>query len=54
MTSPGVTSMIKAGVINKYTQVCKKKERKKKREEKKKAWFCCYFHLRRIFLDNYL
>ena len=26
--SPGITSMIKAGVINKYSQVCKKKEKK--------------------------
>ena len=26
--------MIKAGVINKYSQVCKKKEKKKKKEEK--------------------
>ena len=30
--SPGTTSMIKAGVINKYSQICKKKEKKK--EEK--------------------
>ena len=28
--SPGITSMIKAGVIIKYSQVCKKKEKKKK------------------------
>ena len=40
MTEVRVYSMIKAGVINKYSQVCKKKERKKK-------------HLRRVFL-NYL
>ena len=37
--------MINAGVINKYSQVCKKKERKKK------GRFCCYFHLRRVFLN---
>ena len=43
--------MIKAGVINKYSQVCKKKEKKKKKKKKKQ--FCCYFHLRRVFL-NYL
>ena len=40
--------MIKAGVINKYSQVCKKKERKKK---KKKKRFCFYFHLRRVSLN---
>ena len=28
--SPGITRMIKAGVINKYSQVCKKKEKKTK------------------------
>ena len=27
-------SMIKAGVINKYSQVCKKKEKKKQKERK--------------------
>ena len=43
--------MIKAGVINKYSQVCKKKEKTKKNKKKKR--FCCYFHLRRVFL-NYL
>ena len=32
MTESGVTSMIKAGVINKYSQVCKKKEEKKKKD----------------------
>ena len=37
--------MIKAGVINKYSQVCKKKEKKKKKR------FCCYFHLRRVSLN---
>ena len=35
--------MIKAGVINKYSHVCKKKEKKKKKRQ-----FCCYFHLRRV------
>ena len=39
-------SMIKAGVISKYSQVCKKKEKKKKT-------VLFYFHLRRVFL-NYL
>ena len=34
--SPGITSIIKAGVINKYSQVCKKKERKEKKKKKKK------------------
>ena len=32
--SPGTTSMIKAGVINKYCQVCKKKEKKNKKRKK--------------------
>ena len=31
--SPSITSMIKAVVINKYNQVCKKKERKKKKTD---------------------
>ena len=53
MTGPGTTSMSKAGVINKYSQVCKKKEKKNKKTKKKKKRFCCYFHLRRVFL-NYL
>ena len=39
--------MIKAGVINKYSQVCKKKEKKRKKKKKKRV--CCYFHLRRVY-----
>ena len=31
--------MIKAGVINKYSQECKKKEKKKKKKKKKKNGF---------------
>ena len=31
--SPGIMSMIKAGVINKYSQVCKKKEKKKTKKK---------------------
>ena len=32
---PGITSMIKVGVINKYSQVCKKKEKKTKQNKTK-------------------
>ena len=31
-------SMIKAGVINKYSQVCKKKEKKKKKKARKNGF----------------
>ena len=38
--SPGIMSMIKGGVINKYSQVCKKKEKKKnKNKNKTNAFF---------------
>ena len=35
-------SMIKAGVINKYSQVCKKKEKKKKEKKKKENGFVIF------------
>ena len=41
--SPGITSMIKAGVIYKYSQVCKKKERKKKKTVLLRRVFQNYF-----------
>ena len=34
--------MIKAGVINKYSQVCKKKEKQKKKKKKKKNGFVLF------------
>ena len=36
--SPCITSMIKAGFINKYSQVCKKKEKKTNKKTKKNGF----------------
>ena len=44
--------MIRAGVINKYSQDVKRKKKKKKKKKKKR--FCCYFHLRRVYLYKQL